>query len=118
MNKEDEERYTDLVLREGFSGASEFLKGVKKLAASHMTYDRIKNIVERNGSNINGFYIFTIDRHPYSWLISQCLYSNEKYNSGALEISSIGVEEINRRVLAFLKRGNVSESINMEHVFR
>lgn len=108
----DESRYTELVLDGRFEEAASFLRGCKKRASSHMTYSQIERLIEKNGHKIRDFWVFTIDRHPYSWLISQCLYSNKKYNSGSLDVSGINKEEINRRVGSFLTRMNIEDVMN------
>ena len=81
---EDEQRYTKLVSEQRFDEAMAFLKGIRKKYVSHMNAARLKTIVEQHGFQYEDFYRFTIDRHPYSWMISSAAYNNTKYNSGTL----------------------------------
>lgn len=110
--RDEEKKYTDLVLNKEFKLAAEYLKEARKLASSHMGYQKICDIVKRNGCSIDDFFVFTIERHPYSWLLSKVLYSNEKYNSGSLVLEGLSRDEVNRRVQKFLAREDVRKHIN------
>lgn len=107
-----EQHYTDLVSKKEYEAAADFLKSEKKLASSHMGYKKIKNIISRKGLNIDDFFVFTIERHPYSWMLSKVLYSNERYNLGKSSSLDISKDEINRRMQNFLGKENARELIN------
>jgi len=91
-NREDELRYAELVSQERFDDAMEHLKRIDKKYVSHMDARRLKVIVEELGYRFEDFYRFTIDRHPYTWMISSAAYNNAKYNKGTL--SPIGSGKI------------------------
>ena len=84
-NPDDEKRYTELVLEKRFEEAMSFLKDMDKKHNSHMKISRIKRIVEERGLRLDDFYKFSIERHPYNWVISSVSYSNRKYHQGTLE---------------------------------
>jgi hypothetical protein len=84
VRKSDEEKYTKLVLEGKFDAARDFLQGVETRYVSHMNAERLKSIVEEHGYKYEDFYKFTIERHPYNWMISGVSYNNTKYNKGTL----------------------------------
>lgn len=111
-DKKNEEVYTQLVLKNDFEEAEHFLSSVNKIASSHMTYERIEKIIANKGLSIDEFYVFTIERHPYSWLLSKCLYNNKKYNTGVLGDDKVDVGEVNKQALKFLSRSDVDKMLN------
>ncbi|HZD39830.1 MAG TPA: hypothetical protein VE131_03855, partial [Terriglobales bacterium] len=66
----DEREYTRLVVERDFDGAMNFLKKMEKKYVSHMDASRLHAIVEELGYSPSAFHKFTIERHPYSWVIS------------------------------------------------
>ncbi len=96
-NAADEKRYTELVLAGSFEEAMAHLQAMDTKYVSHMNITRIDNIVREHGYTLDDFYKFTIDRHPYSWMISSVAYNNTKYNKGTLKPMS------NRKILQLVK---------------
>ena len=80
----EEQRYTDLVLAEDFEGAMQYLQSIKPKYVSHMRIGRVEKAITDLGYQLSDFYSFTIERHPYSWMVSSVAYNNARYNSGTL----------------------------------
>ena len=81
-NVADEDEYTKLVAAEKFEQAIKHEGSTKKFFSTHMYARAIKPILEQRGHRWEDFLVFTIERHPYSWLLSGCLYDNRVYNLG------------------------------------
>jgi hypothetical protein len=111
-DKSQEVVYTEIVLSGAFEQAAEFLSQQKKIAYSHMTYEKVRNLIESLGYSTSDFYIFTIDRHPYSWLLSNVTYSNAQYNSfGSVDVQS-RLRKANDSIEALLDRNDFLDIIN------
>lgn len=110
--REDESRYTDLVLDCRFDEAASFLGRCSKRASSHMSYSQIRELLRKNGFNIEDFWVFTIDRHPYEWLLSMLLYDNVSYNRTGDALSIRNLELINESAKKYLSRPSVNKKIN------
>lgn len=108
----DELKYTELVLQGRFDDAAHFLKSCKKVATSHMSYAQLKKTVERKGHKISDFCVFTIERHPYDWLLSMLLYDNSSYNKTGNALSSTNVRALNQAAERYLNRPDVKDKIN------
>lgn len=108
----DEFTYTALVLDGRFDEAASFLRSCKKRASSHMGYSQIRKLVEKAGYNIKDFWIFTIDRHPYDWLLSMLLYDNSSYNRTGYGLSKRNVELLNDSARRYLLRPDVNKKLN------
>lgn len=107
-----EEHYTSLVMAKRFEEAAEYLASHKPIAPSHMKYPRIESIVRTMGYNIDDFFVFTVDRHPYSWVLSSALYNNAEYNRKGEDIKNWTVREINNLVRKHLNRDAFFEKAN------
>ncbi|MBB3142613.1 hypothetical protein [Halomonas organivorans] len=112
LDRSKESVYTGLVLDGRFEDATKFLSLEKKLASSHMTYERIEKILSSRGLDIADFYTFTIDRHPYSWVLSNCLYDNKKYNVHGEKLLEVDEGLVNEKARKFLSRSDVRSLIN------
>lgn len=110
VDSNDEAEYTRLVLAEQFDQAMAFLKGMAKRHVSHMDIARIKALVEEHGYSLGDFYVFTIERHPYSWVVSSSAYNNRLYNKGRLK--PLAAEEIRELVKRRLNDPQLSKSRN------
>ena len=110
-NPNDEKIYTQLVLDKKFEQAMAFLQKIDKKYISHMNTKKIKNIVEAHGYNYDDFFKFTIERHPYTWMISMAAYNNKKYNAGELT-KNFDVEKIRRSVEKILNKDDFSRLMN------
>ncbi|WP_154067064.1 hypothetical protein [Pseudomonas sp. CC6-YY-74] len=108
----NEQIYTDLVLAGKYDEAASFLSGQKKSAFSHMDYSYCKNLVEASGFDVGGFYSFSIDRHPYSWLLSSVLYDNAQYNSVGGVFWEFDVGKINYAIAKFMDQPGFYKKIN------
>ncbi|ALM52816.1 hypothetical protein [Halomonas huangheensis] len=111
-DKESESYYTDLVLDGRFEEAAEYLASQKALAPSHMKYARIKSIVENMGYDIKDFFVFTVDRHPYSWVVSSVLYNNSRYNKEGVLYREWSADEVNLLVKDLLDKDDFTKRIN------
>lgn len=109
---EDESRYTELVLDGRFDEAASFLGSCKKRASSHMSYPQIRKLMKKEGCNIQDFWVFTIDRHPYDWLLSMLLYDNTSYNRTGDGLSKRNAEMLNDSARKYLCRPDVRKKIN------
>ena len=110
--REDETKYNDLVIDGHFDEAALFLRSCKKRASSHMNYSQIRRIVEEKGFKIDDFWIFTIDRHPYDWLLSMLLYNNSSYNRTGYGLSMRNMDRLNESAMKYLRRPDVNKKIN------
>lgn len=80
-SKNDEKAYTDLVLSGKYEDAMHFRKDCMSVNyGSHMGIKKIEKIIKVKGLDLSDFYKFSIDRNPFSWLISRASYKNNEYN--------------------------------------
>lgn len=110
--KENESVYTEFVMAGEYDKAVDFLSNQKKIAYSHMDYDYAESLIVRYGYKPSDFYFFTIDRHPYFWLLSSVLYNNSQYNSTGKVDLNIDVEKINASINRLLHQHDLSQKIN------
>lgn len=108
----DEKKYTELVLQKRFEEAANFLQNCRKRASSHMTYRQIKKLLKTGGHKIEDFWIFTIDRHPYDWLLSMLLYDNSAYNRSGRALSERNSNDVNSAAKYYLLRPGIEQKIN------
>ena len=106
--KSKELRYTELVLAEQLEEAIEFSGRMRKKYNGHMRAQEIRRKLGR--ANFADFYKFSIERSPYSWLISIAAFDKRGYNSGAL--SPLDLEQIRERIAQRLSRRNLLERAN------
>ncbi len=111
-NRDDEVIYTELVMSGDYDRSVEFLSKQRKIAFSHMGYDRVIDLIKKNGEDPESFYYFTIDRHPYSWLLSSVLYNNSEYNSKGKVDFELNVSAVNKAIERFLSQSEVKDKIN------
>jgi hypothetical protein len=111
-NKSNEIFYTELVMSGDYDKAVDFLSKQKRIAFSHMDYEGVINLLKRLGEDPSRFYYFTIDRHPYSWLLSSALYNNTEYNLKGKVDLKLNVAGINQVVERFLNQDEVEKKIN------
>jgi hypothetical protein len=105
--REVEREYINLCLDERYDEAMQLAQSAKRLYAGHMPASKIKKMLESGGYRWEDFCSFTVERHPYSWLLSVLLYDNAAYSArGACEID---LDDINQRARSF---------INSEHFMR
>lgn len=82
-NPEAEQYYTDLVRMKKFDEAAKFILHEMNLTYhSHAPATKAKSVIESMGYEWDDFYKFTIDRNPYSYVLSASAYNNTAYNSG------------------------------------
>lgn len=113
VNKADENAFYEAVAEREFAKAREILGSSKRYMSSHVDIKLLKKMVEKKGYDINEFYIFSIERHPYSWLVSNCRYNNTNYNDNASGLDvQISPDKLNKKIGAFLNRENVSNLLN------
>lgn len=108
----NERKYTELVLQKRFEDAANFLQTCRKRASSHMTYRQIQKVLENRRHKIEDFWIFTIDRHPYDWLLSTILYDNSSYNRSGCALSERNSNDVNSAAKNYLRRPGVDQKIN------
>lgn len=112
INKDDESRYTQYVLDKDYDKAKDFLKNSKKISKNHMSYLDIEKVVRQHGFKMKDFYIFTVERHPYSWCLSRTLYNNSQYNSEGKVDYANDASEINKEIFSFLNSRQFNDRIN------
>jgi len=96
-----ESEYIRLCLAGLLDEALELSKSTKRLYVPHMSVSKIKQMLELKGFCWDDFHSFTVERHPYSWLLSVMLYDNAAYHkAGACEID---LEAINERAREFIR---------------
>ena len=99
-DKRDEERYMTLVSDQQYDDAMQFLNSVKKKYTNHMTAKQLYAAMRSDGLNYEDFYKFSIDRHPYTWMISMASYNNKKYNAGRLKpVKPESIDELVQKAL-------------------
>tara|TARA_B000000460_G_C21499384_1_gene385599 strand:- start:307 stop:876 length:570 start_codon:yes stop_codon:yes gene_type:complete len=112
-SKDDELMYSSLCKERKFDDAIEFLSQSKKIISSHASSKVIRNIIERRGvETAEDFFIFTVERHPYSYLLSRAKYNNRLYNSAGLIDSDFSISELNERVEAIVNAPGFQDSLN------
>lgn len=93
-----------------FDEAMQLARLSKSLYGGHMPASKIKWMLECQGYRWEDFYSFTIERHPYGWLLSVLLYENAAYHAhGACEID---LNHINERAQAFIESEGFKERLN------
>lgn len=82
-NPEAEKHYTELVKMKKFDEASSFLLNEMNIIYhSHAPAKKAKSLINEKGYDWDDFYKFSIDRNPYSYVLSVSAYNNTAYNSG------------------------------------
>jgi len=104
----DEESYTELVLAKRFDEAIQFSRNMKKEYDTHMTARQVRRKLGKRA--FSDFYSFSIERDPYSWLVSLVAYDNKAYNEGVR--SSIEIDELRERIRERLSRRNFLAGTN------
>lgn len=112
LNKDDELRYTQYVLDKEYDKAKDFLKNCKKTSKNHMSYQDIDRVVRQHGFKMKDFYVFTVERHPYSWCLSRTLYNNSQYNSEGKVDYADDASAINNEIFSFLNSRQFIDKIN------
>lgn len=80
-SRDIEKRYNELVLQPDFPGARSFKRSIapdEKLWGPHMNTSRIKRALRNMDYDYDDFFSFTIDRHPYSWVVSYAAFQAVK----------------------------------------
>ena len=109
-DRQVEREYMQLCLDDRFEEARALAKSARFLYASHMPASKIKKVLESAGYHWEDFYSFTVERHPYSWLLSKLLYDNAAYSKhGACEID---LSDINKRAQIFLESESLPKFLN------
>lgn len=105
-----ESEYIRLCLAGLLDEALELSQSAKRLYVPHMSVSKIKKMLELKGFCWDNFHSFTVERHPYSWLLSVMLYDNSAYHkAGACEIDLKAINERTREFIRseiFLRRLN------------
>jgi len=112
VNRDEEVEYTRLVLNGNFDEAAAFLQRCQRRASSHMNYSQILQLLNRCGYDISDFFVFTIERHPYDWLLSNILYDNSSYNRSGNAMSKRCLEDLNESAKRFLLRPDIKKKLN------
>lgn len=108
--RESEREYMRLCLNERFDEAMRHIESAKRLYVGHMPASKLKRMLERQGYRWEDFHSFTVERHPYSWLLSKLLYDNAAYHAhGACEID---LGDINARARAFIESEGFLQRLN------
>lgn len=82
-NPEAESYFTDLVRMQKFNAASEFMQNEMNIIYhSHTPAKKAKSIIESKGHVWDDYFKFSIDRNPYSYMLSASSYNNKAYNRG------------------------------------
>jgi hypothetical protein len=110
-NKADEEHYTELVLAQKFEEAIQFNRSMKKRYSSHMPARTVRRKLGRR--DYSDFFKFTIERHPYSWLVSSAAYDNTAYNVGTP--STMNIEQIRQSIRDRLSRRDFATTMNYHY---
>jgi hypothetical protein len=95
-----EARYTELVLAGRLDAAAEFNRALRKRYDGHMRAREIRRRLGRQ--RFAGFYRFSIERNPFTWLVSIAAYDKAAYRDGSL--TAMDVEEIRSRIRTRLRR--------------
>ena len=111
-NKADEDQFAKLVAAEEFEQAMTHLQNIKLSFVSHMAAFTVKRKLERKNYRWEDFFVFTVERHPYSWMLSNCLYDNKVYNQGKERI--YGIADIDRRAKYLMNDEKFKATINYE----
>ncbi|USR41530.1 hypothetical protein L1F06_008925 [Ectopseudomonas hydrolytica] len=107
---EVERAYMQLCMDDCFDEAMRYIRSAKRLYVGHMPASKIKRLLEGNGYRWEDFHFFTVERHPYSWLLFVLLYNNSAYHErGACEID---LNDINERARAFIESEGFLQRLN------
>lgn len=110
QEREVEHQYMQLCLAGCFEEALHLAQSVKRFYVGHMPAAKIKLMLERQGYRWEDFYSFTVERHPYSWLLSVLLYDNAAYHAyGACEID---LNDVNERAQVFIESEGFLQRLN------
>ena len=109
-SRADEERYASLCGAGDFEEALKSLRNIECQVYNHMPARDVKAYIESKGYKWSDFFSFTVDRDPYSWLLSMLLYNNAQYNANG-ECSN-DLQDINSRAVDFLRREDISKQLN------
>jgi hypothetical protein len=99
--RDAESEYVRLCQSGAFDSALRHLKQVECVYVNHMPANDVKRLLEAGGHRWDDFYSFSIDRHPYTWLLSVLLYDNAAYHAGGT--CPIDIENINRRAVELIE---------------
>jgi len=83
VSRQTEDKYTSLVSEGRFEEALAFYKTSGKIFRSHMDIKSIRLKMRRLGLTPEQFFYFTIDRNPFTFMLSSLLYSNAAYNNAS-----------------------------------
>ena len=106
--KSAEARYTELVLAEQLDRAKQFSSDMRKKYDGHMRAREIRRKLGR--ARYAGLYKFTIERNPYTWLISITRYDKEKYHTDT--VVAVDAPQIRARIVERLSHRNLLERAN------
>jgi len=105
-----ESEYIRLCLAGFLDEALQLAQSARRLYVPHMSVAKIKKMLDLNGFCWEDFHSFTVERHPYSWLLSVMLYDNAAYHRvGACEID---LKAINKRARGFINSEGFSQRLN------
>ncbi|MGD8416859.1 MAG: hypothetical protein PVH91_07370 [Pseudomonadales bacterium] len=104
----DEVRYRELVLAGQLDEALEFSRAMRKVYDSHMTARRLRRRLGRR--TFGSLYRFTVERDPFSWLVSLAAYDSRAYHDGTL--SEMDADVIRSRIAQRLARRDVLANAN------
>lgn len=110
VRKEDEELYTELVLAKKFEEALEHLKMIPTKFKSHIPAKLVRQEVSMLGLDFDDFYTFSIDRHPYSWILSKALYNNTLYNKGV--VNTLNIKEATLKIDELISNSGFTSKAN------
>lgn len=97
-----EQRYVKTIEEGDHLAAMTLLKGINYRFKNHMTAKQIRSRLA--DSFWSEAFKFTIERHPYSYVLSASGFSTQTYNRGESEI--FGDDELRRRVDIYLSKEN------------
>lgn len=99
-NPADESRYRALVLAGDFPAALAFNRQLDKRYGAHMS---AATLVRRLGRrDFSRLFRFTIERNPFTWLVSIAAHDTQAYNTGAGGVPDVG--SIRQRMWTLLSR--------------
>lgn len=110
VSREVECQYVELCQAGKFDEALKFIESAKRIYVNHMPAHKVKQVLERQGYRWEDFYSFSIERHPYSWMLSYLLYDNASYNASG--VCSLDLNDINRRAVEFLESDGFAGLLN------
>lgn len=104
----DEAKYRALVLNGEFDAALAHNRQVRKRYASHMPARILSRRLGRQA--FSRLFRFSLERNPFSWLVSVAAHDTEAYNAGAM--AALDAVAVRERIFGWLSRHRGLEGSN------